>query len=92
LFDRFGGEWTLLRFGGMPQEAGRLRRAMAVRGCEVHVVDLDSPDLLDLYEAPLVLVRPDQTVAWRGASEVGAEATVALVTGGEAADSQSSSR
>jgi 2-polyprenyl-6-methoxyphenol hydroxylase-like FAD-dependent oxidoreductase len=92
LYDRFGGEWTLLRFGGLPPEAGRLQRAMAARGCELHVVDLDSPDLLALYEAPLVLVRPDQTVAWRGASDVGAEATVARVTGGEPAHDQSSSR
>jgi len=30
------------------------------------VVELDQPDLLGLYEAPWVLIRPDQIVAWRG--------------------------
>jgi hypothetical protein len=30
------------------------------------VLRFDSQELLDLYEANLVLIRPDQIVAWRG--------------------------
>ena len=29
-------------------------------------VSLDDPALRDLYEADYALIRPDQTVAWRG--------------------------
>jgi len=30
------------------------------------VLHFDSQELIDLYEANLVLIRPDQIVAWRG--------------------------
>jgi hypothetical protein len=33
---------------------------------ELQVVELRHPDLIDLYQAPLTLIRPDQIVAWRG--------------------------
>lgn len=41
---------------------------MAARalGLDLRVVPLQPLALRDLYEACLVLVRPDQTVAWRG--------------------------
>jgi hypothetical protein len=32
------------------------------------VLDIDSPVVAELYEEPLVLVRPDGHVAWRGRS------------------------
>ena len=37
--------------------------------------------LLDLYEAPLVLIRPDQIVAWRGFTAESAPRVLATVTG-----------
>jgi hypothetical protein len=43
-------------------------------------VRLDSP-LRALYEAPLALIRPDQVVAWRGATAASARGVLAIATG-----------
>jgi 2-polyprenyl-6-methoxyphenol hydroxylase-like FAD-dependent oxidoreductase len=66
LYDRFGPGFTLLRLGEDEGGARTLTKAAAFRGVPIDVLRLDSDELLDLYEAPLVLVRPDQHVAWRG--------------------------
>lgn len=44
---------------------------------------LDFPDdeLRDLYAADLVLVRPDQIVAWRGNDDDTAQSVIATVLG-----------
>jgi aromatic ring hydroxylase-like protein len=39
------------------------------------------PRLLQLYAAPLVLIRPDQIVAWRGNRTNEANAVLRAVTG-----------
>jgi 2-polyprenyl-6-methoxyphenol hydroxylase-like FAD-dependent oxidoreductase len=67
LFDLFDFEWTLLRLGPNPPQA---------RLDGVKIVDVPLPEARDLYEAPLVLIRPDQVVAWRGST--GTEAATAL--------------
>jgi 2-polyprenyl-6-methoxyphenol hydroxylase-like FAD-dependent oxidoreductase len=64
LYDLFGFEWTLLRFGGGVDE-DLLRDAARPLGAELKVVTLPRA-LRDLYEADLALIRPDQIVAWRG--------------------------
>ena len=46
-------------------------------GMPLTVVPLSSEEARDLYQADLVLIRPDQIVAWRGNSS--AEASVVLV-------------
>ena len=63
LFDRFGPEWTLLRLGNAKGEA-----LMEESRVDLRVVDLASAEARDLYDADLVLIRPDQVVAWRGSS------------------------
>jgi 2-polyprenyl-6-methoxyphenol hydroxylase-like FAD-dependent oxidoreductase len=60
LYDCFGVEWTLLRLG-----AAEGRRFIA-SGLPLTVFDLKTPEARDLYRAQLVLIRPDQIVAWRG--------------------------
>jgi hypothetical protein len=40
------------------------------------VADLPSDEARDLYRADLVLIRPDQIVAWRGNSAAEAEAVL----------------
>ena len=81
LYDLFGFEWTLLRLGSSPPDSSWLERAMARARAELRVVEVASHELLDLYGAPLALIRPDQIVAWRGASDVDAESTTKIVTG-----------
>ncbi|HSV57599.1 MAG TPA: FAD-dependent oxidoreductase [Variovorax sp.] len=67
LFDLFGRDWTLLVLGGEPADTGPFEAAAQQRGLDLQVVRLPDPQLRALYEAPLVLIRPDQIVAWRGA-------------------------
>lgn len=66
LYDQFGFEWTLLRLGGQPGNAESLVAAARERSLPLTVVELPDPAARDLYGADLVLVRPDQIVAWRG--------------------------
>src|SRR6185312_12782606 len=64
--DLFGdNRFVLLRLGAEPPEAGRLADAAATRGVPLAVIDLADPNLLELYQRRLVLVRPDGHVAWR---------------------------
>ena len=48
---------------------------------DLRVVRLPQASLRDLYEAPLALIRPDQIVAWRGATSEGALHVLSRVTG-----------
>jgi hypothetical protein len=43
-----------------------LRKAAATRGVPLEVVDVDHEEAATIYENPLVLVRPDGHIAWRG--------------------------
>ena len=64
LFDAFGFDFTLLKLGAV--EVDGFRRVAATLGIPLTIVEL--PTLRDTYEADLVLVRPDQIVAWRGSA------------------------
>ena len=66
LFDRLGTGFTLLRLGAKPPGALELATAAARQNIPLTILDVVSADARDLYERDLVLVRPDQTVAWRG--------------------------
>lgn len=81
LFDAFGFEWTLLRLGRGPPPADRFLAGSRRRGLDLTVLDVPSPQARDLYEAPLVLIRPDQVVAWRGVADRDADAALGLATG-----------
>ena len=65
LFDLFGPGFTLLRLGGSPPAAEALRASAAGRGIPLTVLDIPDPAARDLYGRDLVLVRPDQHLAWR---------------------------
>ncbi|MDT5019393.1 MAG: hypothetical protein QOD39_5553, partial [Mycobacterium sp.] len=62
LFDATG--FTLLRFTDVDVET--LIAAAAQRGIPLRVVDVTDRHARRLYERDLVLLRPDQHVAWRG--------------------------
>jgi 2-polyprenyl-6-methoxyphenol hydroxylase-like FAD-dependent oxidoreductase len=66
IFDRFGPDFTLLRFGASPEDAGGLVAAASERGLPLSVCDIADEALTTLYGKRLVLVRPDGHVAWRG--------------------------
>ncbi|MFB7333144.1 FAD-dependent monooxygenase [Streptomyces adustus] len=83
LFDRFGPGFTLLRLGPRPPYTGRIEAAARARGVPLRTLTLDDPLARELYERDLVLIRPDQHVAWRTDREPGDPgALLALVTGG----------
>jgi len=66
LFDQLGKGFTLLRVGPHAPKGNALRTAAASRNIPLKVLDVADTDARDLYDYDLVLVRPDQYVAWRG--------------------------
>lgn len=81
LYDLFHSEWTLLALGSAPPDPGAFEVAAAELRLDMRVVRLLSSSLYDLYEAPLVLIRPDQIVAWRGRDASAAHAVLSQVIG-----------
>ena len=67
LYDRLGNGLTLLRLRDDADVAPFIESATA-RRVPLSVVELRGQTLEKLYEASLLLVRPDQHVAWRGTS------------------------
>jgi 2-polyprenyl-6-methoxyphenol hydroxylase-like FAD-dependent oxidoreductase len=82
LYDSFGFEWTLLRFSSGAKADG-LIAAAARTGIDLKVLDISLNELRDIYGADLVLVRPDQIVAWRANSVSDPEAILGRVLGSE---------
>ncbi|MGY1778458.1 FAD-dependent monooxygenase [Geodermatophilus sp. SYSU D00804] len=81
LFDRLGDGFTVLRLDPAA-DAGSLASAAAARGVPLTDADLSGvPGLRDLLGADLVLVRPDQHVAWRGDAVLDADTLLARVLG-----------
>jgi 2-polyprenyl-6-methoxyphenol hydroxylase-like FAD-dependent oxidoreductase len=68
VYDLLGEDFTLVRLG--PAADGNALSAAAARlGVPLRVLDLAHlPRLRTLYEADLLLVRPDQHIAWRGSA------------------------
>ena len=84
--DLFGEGFMLLCLSGDAADATGLRDAAAERGAPIAAIALDEPEILDLYERRLVLVRPDGHIAWRGdAPPADPVALIARVCGGAAA-------
>ncbi len=81
LFDTFHNEWTLLVLGPQPVDTAAFETTAQGMGLDLKVVRHTGDDLLALYEAPLVLIRPDQIVAWRGHDAQEAPAILAQVMG-----------
>ena len=62
--DLFGRGFVLLRFDTAADVDG-LSAGASDRGLPLTVIDIDEPEIAELYERRLVLVRPDGHVAWR---------------------------
>jgi hypothetical protein len=65
LFDCFGFEWTLLCLGDNERQAEAFLAAAVETRLDLKVITVDDDEARDLYESDLVLIRPDQVVAWR---------------------------
>ena len=65
LFDHLGREFSLVGDLSLPAAASIMTAARQL-GLPLTGVDLGHGGRANLFEAPLVLVRPDQHVAWRG--------------------------
>jgi 2-polyprenyl-6-methoxyphenol hydroxylase-like FAD-dependent oxidoreductase len=68
LYDALGPEFTLLRFDRSVSISGLVDTA-ARRRVPLAVLDIEATEARSLYARNLVLVRPDQHVAWRGNGE-----------------------
>ena len=76
LYDNFGPVFTLLRCNADEDVAGFVAAAEAV-GLPLKVLDIVPPEeVASLYRHSLVLVRPDQHVAWRGSADVAEPAAI----------------
>jgi hypothetical protein len=85
LYDLLGDGFTLLRLGAAA-DADPLLRAAAHLSVPLRLVDLAAlPGLRPRFGAALVLVRPDQHVAWRGDALSDPTALLERVTGVAAA-------
>ncbi|MDB5850709.1 MAG: hypothetical protein JWP29_4461 [Rhodoferax sp.] len=76
LFDHLGPWFTLLVTGSADTAA--LTGAAKARGLPLKVLHLEAPELAPVYQAALVLVRPDHHVAWRGEALAGPAQAKAL--------------
>ena len=66
--DLFGKGFTLLVLSSTPTDTRAFTTAAKKIGLPLEVVALDEPSVRETYERPVVLVRPDGHVAWRGDS------------------------
>lgn len=76
VFEELGAGFTLLDFGAPDGAAAELARAAEARGVPLGLVRDDSPAPREFYRAALVLVRPDQFVAWTSDGELGEAAAI----------------
>jgi 2-polyprenyl-6-methoxyphenol hydroxylase-like FAD-dependent oxidoreductase len=81
LYDRLGREFSLVGDLTRPA-AGAFAKAAAALGVPLEVVGVDASDCAAHFEASLVLVRPDQHVAWRGDEVDDPEQALRTASGG----------
>lgn len=81
LYDLFHREWTLLALGPDAPSTAAFESAAQNTQLDLKVLRLPEPGLRQLYEAPLVMIRPDQIVAWRGQSSENAMGVLRQLVG-----------
>ena len=73
IFDQLGADFTLLRTDPDPLDSAALHRAARQRGIPLSDLTVPEPAAREIYGARMLLVRPDQHVAW-AANELPADA------------------
>lgn len=81
IFDSFNFEWTLLVLGEPAVDITPFTLAAGQLNLDLKVVRHASAELANLYEAHLILIRPDQIVAWRGEQALNAAAVLKQASG-----------
>lgn len=81
LFDRLGTGFTLLRLGPRAPDTSVMMAAAEHQNIPLKVLDVPDTDARDLYERDLVIIRPDQYVAWRGNNSTDTNRLFAQVVG-----------
>ena len=80
LYDKFGFEFTLMCF--CPDiDISNIKRLVSYKSLPLTFVEVFDENVRNLYEADLVLIRPDQVVAWRGSNDEGFETILVQITG-----------
>ena len=80
--DLFGHGFVLLQFpAAQSNDIVALQVAALKQGVPLSVVSIEDSAIAKLYEQPLVLVRPDGHVAWRGSHVDNAELVINTVRG-----------
>lgn len=83
IFDQYGKYWTLFEFGraSEPRLSGTLLDAAEKANLPLKQVLLfDEKNASEVWERPLVLVRPDGHVAWRGSATPDPEDAARIIT------------
>ena len=81
LYDRLGADFTLLRLGPHAPDISVMMAAAVRQNIPLKVLDVPDTDSRDLYERDLVIIRPDQHVAWRGNNTADPDRIFAQVVG-----------
>lgn len=68
LYDLLGFEWTVLAPGRLQAEARAMADAGSAAGLDVKLLVLAADQVGDLLDDGLLIVRPDQVIAWRGSA------------------------
>jgi hypothetical protein len=80
--DLFGKGFTLLDFAAGAADTSAFSAAALKAGMPLNIVAINQNRIKEIYERPLVLVRPDGHVAWRGdATPANAAAVIDRVRG-----------
>jgi 2-polyprenyl-6-methoxyphenol hydroxylase-like FAD-dependent oxidoreductase len=78
LHDKLGPWFSVLAFDGASTD--HMAAAAARRGVPLEILRVADPELAKIYQAKLVLVRPDQHVCWRGNAQPDSDQTEYLFT------------
>ena len=70
MFEELGTGFTLLDFGAPDGAAAEISRAAEARGVPLKLIRDERAEASEFYKAALVLVRPDQFIAWVSDGEV----------------------
>ncbi len=89
IFDELGTGFTVLHAAGT--DPSQVVDAATRLGIPIATVEISAP-IADRYAATMMLIRPDQHVAWRGSDGDDAEAVLRVVTGRNSAEPVSPGR